>query len=143
MTFEDGGARSDDIHADPGNGTGAKANDNGSPAGDEPGSWCDADQTGDHAVHRADYGWFAEEDNVHACPREQGHGSTDVGVEDGGASIRGSRVWIAAIEAVPANPEDAGSNHHEWDIVWSEILSVFLEARPDPVGANKGGRAGG
>lgn len=143
MALEDEGAGSDDIHADPGNDAGTNADDNGAPAGDKPGSGRDADQTGDHAVHGADNGGLLEEDDVHACPREQGHGSADVSVEDSGAGIRGSRVRITAIEAVPADPEDASSNHHERDIVGGEILSVFLEARPDPVGANKGGRAGG
>lgn len=140
MALEDEGTRSDDIHADPGNGTGTKADDDGAPARDEFSAGCDADQTGDHAVHGTDDGRFAEEDDVHACPCEQGHGSADVGVEDGGAGIRRGRVWIATIKTVPADPEDAGSDHHEWDVVRSETLSVFLETRPDPVGANKGGR---
>lgn len=143
VTLEDEGARSDDVHADPGNGAGTEADDNGAPTCDKAGGRRDADQTGDHAVHRADDRGFAEEDYIHACPGEHRHGGADVGVEHSGAGIGGGRVRITAIEAVPPDPENAGSDHHEWDVVGSEVLSVFFQARSNPVGANKGGRAGG
>lgn len=50
-------------------------------------------------------------------PDEEGGRGADVGVEDGDAGVRGGCVWSAAIEAVPADPEEAGADEDGEDVV--------------------------
>ena len=69
-----------DVHRDPGDGAGEEAEDDGAPAGDEPGRRRDGDETGDHALDGADDGRFAEVDEIAGDPDEGGHGRADVGV---------------------------------------------------------------
>lgn len=73
-------------------------------------SWCDGDQTSNHALDRTNDGWFLEENNVHGGPHEQAHGSCNVSIEHSGTGIGRSGVRITTVEAVPAEPEDTGTN---------------------------------
>lgn len=131
----------EDVHAQPGHAAGAEAEGDGAPAGDDAGGGGDGDEAADHAVDGADDGGFAVVGVVAHRPAQERHGGADVGVEDGDAGIGGGGVGIAAVEAVPADPEDTGADEDGEDVVGPVVVAVGGGAGADPPGADEAGGA--
>ena len=132
----------EDVHADPGDATGQHTEEDGRPAGDEACRGRDGDKTRDHAVDGAENGRLLVVNNVERHPGQQTGGGTYVGIEDGDTGIGTGIVRITTIEAVPAEPEDAGADEHEEDVVRAEVCPIAGEAGSDPVGGDEAGGTG-
>lgn len=64
-------------------------------------------------------------------------------VDDGQGSINGGSIRVAAVEAGPSHPEEAGAGQHEQDVVRWEPLPVLGQARADPVSSGEASNSGG
>ena len=54
------------------------------------------------------------------------------------ASPPGHQFWTyTTVEAVPSDPENAGTDHHQAYIVRLEIFSIVLQSRANPVRTSK------
>lgn len=51
-------------------------------------------------------------------------------VQNGDAGVKVGRVGVAPVEAVPAEPQHAGTRHDEDDVVGGEALAVPQQTRP-------------
>lgn len=142
VALEKGGF-ADNVHGQPGDGAGPDAQEDGAPACDDAGRGGDGHEARDHAVDGADDGGLLVVEHVAQHPRQQGHGGAQVGVEHGDAGVRRGGVGITAVEAVPADPEDARTNEHDENVVGAGVLAVLSEARADPVGPYEARRARG
>ncbi len=109
------------------------------PAGNNTSSGSDGDETSDHALDSTDDGGLLEIDHIADCPAEKRHGGCDVGVEDSGACVCGSGVWITSVETVPADPEDTCTDQNAENVVWARVFPVSCQAGTDPVGAYETG----
>jgi hypothetical protein len=89
----------------------------------------DADEPRHHALHGADHGRLAEEDDVEAGPGEEAGGGGDVGVEHGHGRRDVGGVGRAAVEAGPAHPQQPAARDHQQDVVRGEALPVALQPR--------------
>ncbi|WVZ98905.1 LOW QUALITY PROTEIN: hypothetical protein U9M48_044275 [Paspalum notatum var. saurae] len=104
----------------------------------------DADEPRHHALHGADDGGLAEEDDVEAGPGEEAGGGGDVGVEHGHGRRDAGGVGRAAVEARPAHPQQPAAGDHQQDVVRGEALAEVGEAVGTyPVGGGESGDAGG
>ena len=61
----------------------------------------------------------------------------------GGGRVRAREVRVTTVEAVPAEPQDAGADRDEHQVVRHRLLPVPLEARADDRGGHEAGDAGG
>ena len=89
----------------------------------------DADEPRHHALHGADDGRLAEEDDVEAGPGEEAGGGGDVGVEHGHGRGDVGGVGRAAVEPGPAHPQQPAAGDHQQDVVRGEALPVALQPR--------------
>lgn len=131
------------VHRDPRDSTGAQPKQDGAPARDHAGGGRDGNQARNHALHGTNDRRFLEKDHVHGDPAKEAHRGTDVCVEHGDTSVRARGVRITAVEAVPARPENAGSDEHECDVAGFSVYAIGFQARADPPCAYKACCAGG
>ena len=68
---------------------------------------------------------------VPADPGQEGDRGAQVGVQNRRGCVRVGEVGVAAVEPVPAHPEQARSDRDHRQVVRSVDLAVALEARPD------------
>ena len=129
-----------DVHREPGHRAGDDAEDHGAVAGDPAGAGGDRDQAGDHAVDHARGVRLAGPDDVEDHPGEQRDGGADVGVEHRGGGVGVGEVRITAVEARPAQPQEAASGEGHHQVVRGGVLPVAHQARPDH---RRGGEARG
>lgn len=64
-------------------------------------------------------------------------------VDDGQGGVNGSSIRVAAVEAGPSHPEEAGARQHEQDVVGREPLPVLGEAGAHPVSSSEASYSGG
>ena len=100
-------------------------------------------QARDHAVDRADDRRLAIGHLVHQRPDEKGDRRRRVGVEHGRARIVVGEIRIAAVEAVPTQPQDAGADQGDQQAVGRKLLAISPQAWPDHGCGDKAGCAGG
>ena len=131
------------VHGEPRDGARPEAHGDGTPARDDAGGGRDGDKTADHAVDGADDGGLAVVQDVAEHPAEHAHRGANVGVEHGDARVHAGGVGVAAVEAVPAEPEDARPDEDGADVVGPVVFAVRVEAGADPPGAHEARRAGG
>ena len=129
------------VHREPRHAAGAEGQADGAPAGYVAGGRRDGHEARDHAVDHAHQAGLAVVEVVAGHPDQHAERGAQVGVEHGHAGVRAGRVGVAAVEAVPAEPEDAGADERDDEVVGPVVLDVGLEARPDPVAADEAGRA--
>ena len=89
----------------------------------------DADEPRHHALHGADDGRLAEEDDVEAGPGEEARRGADIGVEHGHGRHDVGGVGRAAVEPGPSQPQQPAAGDHEQDVVRREPLPVALQPR--------------
>ncbi len=119
------------------------ADDDRAPAVDETGAGGDRDEADDHAVDAADQARLAPGRVVPSDPDQEGDGGAEVGVEHGGGGDVAGRVPVTAVEAVPAQPEQAGPDGDHRQVVRRVDLAVALQARPDHPCRDEAGDSGG
>ena len=137
--LEEGEFATGDVETDPGNSAGSDAEDDGAPSGHDTGGWGDGDETGDHALDGSNDGRPTVVDEIAADPDKGADCGAEVGVENGNARVSACGVWITTVEAVPADPEDTGTDHHADNVIGCGFLEVFSTARSDPVCSDKRG----
>ncbi len=77
-------------------------------------------------------GFFAlAEAHVHDDPGHHGHGGGEVGVDHRRGRVRAGEVRVTAVEAVPAEPQDAGADRDEQQVVRDRLLAVAGQPRSD------------
>ena len=103
----------------------------------------DRDQARDHAVDAADQRRLAARHIVPAHPAQERDGAGEVGVQHGGRRARAREVRIAAVEAVPAEPQQAGAGGDHQQVVRCVDLAVALQPRPDHRRGDEAGHARG
>ena len=93
----------------------------------------------DHAVHRPEEGRFPRvgEPAVHRHPGEHAGGSRDIGVDHGVGHVDARVVRVATVEAVPAEPQDAGTDRGDEKVVGYEVLSVSRQPGTEDPGRNE------
>src|ERR1019366_6771913 len=93
---------------------------------DPAGAWSDRDEAADHAVHPTEEGGLLllGEPGVHGDPHDHTGGGGNVGVDDGRCAIRTCVVGFPTVEAVPAEPQDAGPDPGHHQVVRYGVLSV-------------------
>ncbi|KAM3081204.1 hypothetical protein ACMFMF_003118 [Clarireedia jacksonii] len=106
-----------EIHGHPRCGPAQESHHDGAPSSDDPGCGRDTCESVDHAVDSAEDGGFVEVETVAEGPDEEGGGSVDAGVEGGDAGIRGRGLGSAAVEAIPADPDEAGADDGGKDVI--------------------------
>jgi hypothetical protein len=107
------------------------------PAGHEAGRRRDRDEADDHAVDAADQGRLALGRVVAGDPHEEGDCGREVRVQHRCRCIRAGVVGIAAVEAVPAEPEQAGADGDHRQVVGRVDLAVTRQTRPDHPGRDE------
>ncbi len=113
------------------------------PAVDVAGGRRDRDEADDHAVDAAEQRRLAPGRVVAADPRQERDRGAEVRVQHGRGGVRADVVGIAAVEAVPAEPEQAGADSDHGQVVRRVDLAVARKPRPDHPGGDKARDAGG
>ena len=126
---KEGLGASEDVHAEPGDGAGADADDEGAPAGDDAGGGGDGDEAGDFAFDGAEDGGFFDWRevlgmgscgwkrgrtvcNVEKGPDDGGDGGAEVGVEDGNTCVRGCLKLVSSCEREGLGDSLQRMGHH-------------------------------
>ena len=91
----------------------------------------DRHQPRDHPVHRADHRRLVAEDVVPRDPHHDRDCRAHVRVDDSSRRVRARVVGVAAVEAVPAQPQKTRARHHHQQVVGGVDLPVALQSRPD------------
>ena len=117
--------------------------DDGAPAVDVTGRRGDADEAGNHAVDRADDRRLAVGHRIQDRPHQQRHAGAQIGVDDRRGGIGVGKVGVAAVKAVPAEPQDAGAGQRHQQAIRREMVAILLDAGPDHRRRNKPRGAGG
>jgi hypothetical protein len=101
-------------------------------------------QTTDHAVDGTEERrlLLLGEEHVHAHPGEKGRRRGDVGVEHRRGSVDTCVVRVTTVEAVPAQPQDAGTDGDEHEVVRHAVGAVPSEPWPDDGRSHEAGHAG-
>src|SRR5215472_10678534 len=110
-----------------------RADDNGADSIDVTGRRGNTDQATDHAVDAAEEGRLLTRaaNHVHDDPGHHRDGGGEVGVAHGRGGIGTGEVRVTAVEPVPAEPQDAGADRDEQQVVGHAAFPVPLEPRPD------------
>ena len=103
----------------------------------------DADQAGDHAVDRAEHRRLAVGELVEQRPDQKRHRGGGVGVEHRRAGVGVGEVGVAAVEAVPAQPQDAGADQRHQQAIGREVVAIGLKPRADHPGGDEAGGSRG
>ena len=119
------------------------ADDHGAPAVDETGGRCDRHEADDDAVDAAEQRRLALGRVVAADPHEECHRGADVRVQHRRRRVEADVVRVAAVEAVPAEPEQAGADGDHRQVVRRVDLAVPCEARADHPRGDEAGDACG
>ena len=122
-----------DVHGKPRNGASSKADTDGTPASNNTSAGSDTNKARNHALHGTNHRWLLKVNHITDSPAQKRHGSSDVGIEHSRPGVCGSRIRISSVEAVPANPEDSGSNHNAKNVIWTRVFAISGQARTNPV----------
>ncbi len=103
-----------------------------------------ADQAADHAVHATQERGFLRlaEPGVHTHPDEDADGGGQVGVDDGRSRVGTRVVRVPTVEAVPAEPQDSGTDGRHDQVVRYGVLSISKQSRPENPGRYEAGHSG-
>ena len=107
------------------------------PAVHEAGRRRDRDEADDHAVDAAEQRRLAPGRVVAGDPDEEGDRGGEVRVEHRRGGVHAGVVRVAAVEAVPAEPEQAGADGDHRQVVRRVDLAVARETRPDHPGGDE------
>ena len=110
----------------------------------QPAHGRDPDQAADHAVDAAQEGGLPllGEPGVHGHPDDHAGGRGEVGVDDGGGGAGPGVVRVTTVEAVPAQPQDAGADRRHDQVVGQGMLSISQEPGSEDPGRHEPGHAG-
>lgn len=122
----------EDVHGEPGHGTGSKTHGDSTPACNDTCGRGDGNKAADHAVDGADDGGLAVVEHVAQHPAEHAHCGADVRVQDSYARVYASGIGVTAVEAVPAQPENARSDQDRANVVGTVVFPVSVQAGSDP-----------
>ncbi len=105
----------------------------------------DPDQAADHAVDAAQERrlLLRAERHVHDDPRHQRHRGSEVRVDHGRAGVSASEVGVAAVEPVPAKPENASADRDEQQVVGHRPIAIPPESGPHHCCRDEPRHAGG
>ena len=107
------------MNSDPDEHRADQADDDRADAVDVAGRRGDADKAADHAVDAADERrlLLLASGHVHDDPGHHRDGGGEVGVDHRRGGVRAGEVRVTAVEAVPAEPQDAGAERDERQVV--------------------------
>ncbi len=103
-----------------------------------------ADQAADHAVHPAEECGFLRlgEPAVKGHPSKDADCCGEVGVDHGRSHARPGVVGVPTVEAVPAQPQDAGSDSRHDKVVGYGVCSVPQQPGSEDPGSHEARDAG-
>ena len=90
---------------------------------DETRTGCDGDEAGDGAGAEADGAPLALQTPIQCHPGKAADGRGDIGDDDG---LDGAQVGAdsrAAVEAIPAKPEQCGAEDDVGDVAWAAVMN--------------------
>ena len=131
------------VHGEPRDGTGSKTHGDRTPARHDTCGRGDGNKAADHAIDGADDGGFAVVSHVAKHPAEHAHCGADVRVQHRDARVDAGGIGVPAVEAVPAQPEDACSDQDRANVVGAVVFAVSVQAGSDPPCADEACGPGG